>query len=98
MNPHCEGSDPSPETARNADIPAAVAIVDAAADTTLEARTRPPKPQPVDADDALRAAIVAALNAGDLDRVKALVAVLETSPKKASSAVVLPMQIRRPPR
>ena len=51
---------------------------------TLPTEFRPPKPEPSDPDEALRVAIRSALDAGDFDRVKALVAVLEASPKKAA--------------
>lgn len=47
----------------------------------------PPEPKPFDAasdpDDALRTAIKASLDAGDYDRVRALVVVLESAPKPA---------------
>ncbi len=48
-----------------------------------------------DPDDALRVAIVAALDAGDYDRVRALVVVLENSPRPAP---VLTLATRKAPR
>jgi hypothetical protein len=42
----------------------------------------------VETDDALRMAIKAALDAGDLARVKALVAVLESTPARKPAPVV----------
>ena len=62
----------------------AVAIGADVPNPTLPAEFRRPKPELADPDEALRVVIRAALDAGDLDRVKALVAVLEGSPKRAS--------------
>ena len=63
---------------------------------TSPAETRPLEPEPRSAaDEALRVAIVAALDAGDFARVKALVAVLEASPKPAP---VLTLATRKPSR
>lgn len=50
--------------------------------TVLGAKSTPETPS-ADPDAALRAAIKAAVDGGDFDRVKALVAVLESSPRPA---------------
>jgi hypothetical protein len=60
-----------------------IPIDDATTPPTVSDGAERPESQPADPDAALRAAIKAALDAGDFDRVKALVAVLEASPKAA---------------
>jgi hypothetical protein len=50
---------------------------------------------PADPDEALKLAIKTAVDAGDFDRVRALVAVLGSAPKKAS---VVDIASRRPAR
>ena len=83
----------SPEIAPNLDKTAAVAIVACRMQATVSAGSERPKPEPADPDEALRAAIVAALYASDFDRVKALVGVLESTRKKAA---VLDLASHRP--
>lgn len=91
MNPYGERQQRPDEIARSPGNSAAVAIVADLPEPPLAAATRPPQPQRVDADEALRGAIVAALQAGDLARVKALVGILESSPR----ASVINMPSRR---
>jgi hypothetical protein len=84
LNPHCEGRQTSTDSARSPGNTAVPSIVADASDPTLEAETQRPKPERSDPDGALRAAIAAAVDARDFDRVRALVAVLESSPKPAA--------------
>lgn len=53
-------------------------------ETTFRHGEERAEPERIDPDDALRAAIKAAVDAGDFARVKALVAVLEAWPKPAA--------------
>lgn len=94
-NPKKEGRESSRESARHTGNSAADAIDDDASKTTVPGQNGPARPLLNDADAALRLAIVAALDASDFDRVRALVAVLESSPRPAS---VLSLASHRPKR
>ena len=73
----------SPYFASKAEKIEPVAIVDVESDATQEAETRRAEPERSDPDEALRWAIKAALDVGDYGRVRALLAVLESSPRPA---------------
>lgn len=53
---------------------------------TGKARTPQPEPVRLDPDEALRVAVKAAVDAGDFDRAKALLAVLEGTRPEAPNA------------
>ena len=65
------------------------------AQTTVSDETRRAEPERSAADEALRLAIKAALDGGDFNRVRALVTVLEATPK---AAPVLTLASRKAPR
>lgn len=69
---------------------AAVVINAGTVPPTVSGASEPAEPQRQDPDNALRAAIVAAIHAADYDRVRALLTVLENAPKTAAVLVALP--------
>lgn len=62
---------------------AADAIGDPTPIATVSVTPEPPIPKPVDPDGALKLAIKAALDGGDLDRAGQLLAILKSAPKIA---------------
>ncbi len=92
MNPCDESPPPSTESAREPEKTEANAIGESPEQSTVMVGESPPIPvperDPVDPDDALRAAIKAALDAGDLARAGALLDVLRSAPKPAPVVVL----------
>ena len=83
MNPSFQRPETSSQSRPNPEKQGSIAFGDVASDPTFEADTLRPKPERSDPDEALRTAIAAAVDARDFDRVRALVVVLESSPKPA---------------
>ena len=81
--PLAESSAASIEDAPKADKKASVAIGESPAQLTVLVADSTPIPVLADPDDALRAAIKAAVDAGDLGRATALLEVLKATPKPA---------------
>lgn len=71
------GAPPSTRSALAPEKSGLVAIIESPHQSTVLDAKSTPEAQPVDPDEALRSAIRAALDAGDLARVRKLVAVLE---------------------
>ena len=73
------------------------AIGDTAGEPTVSAGSEPAESKPLDPDEALKLAIKAALDAGDLARVSALVEVLKATsmPTPASNVIDLDPERQR---